>query len=345
MIINMRIGKVSENVLIRSVLRKIETKREEVLCGAGIGRDCAVLSFGEDMETVISTDPISAPIDMVCSYGIHKALNNVATTGAEPVGVMISAVLPEEAEEKELQDMMRQAEEICAKFHTQILGGHTEVMPEIKTPLLTVSGIGKRRKGSIADKKGIAGNEPDMRPIRAGQDVIISKWIGIEGTVRLAREHKQELITRYPIGMIDDAIGFESYLSVVPDAAIAIKSGVCAMHDASWGGIFAALWEMADSAGVGLEIDLKKIPIRQETIEICEFYDLNPYELLSGGSLLMTSEDGTGLVRELEKAGIPAVIVGKTTSGNDRVILNEEERRFLEPPKTDQLYGLKEFRN
>lgn len=341
MIINMKIGKVSENVLIRSVLRKIETKREEVLCGAGIGRDCAVLSFGEDMETVISTNPVSAPIDMVCSYGIHKALNNIAAAAAEPVGVMISAVLPEETEEKQLQDMMRQAEEICTEFRIQIIGGHTEVMPGIKSPLLTVSGIGKRRKGSAADKNGIAGTKPDIRPLRAGQDVIISKWIGIEGTVRLAREHKQELVTRYPIGMIDEAIQFANYLSVVPDAAAAVKSGVCAMHDVSRGGIFAALWEMADSAGVGLEIDLKKIPVRQETIEICEFYDLNPYELLSGGSLLMTSEDGTGLVRELEKAQIPAVIVGKTTSGNDRVILNEEERRFLEPPKMDQMYMLK----
>lgn len=331
----MRIGKVSENVLIRSVLRKIETKREEVLCGAAIGKDCAVLSFDEGVETVISTNPISAPIDMVCSYGVHKALNNVATAGAEPVGVMISAVLPEETEEKELQDMMRQAEEICAQFRVQIMGGHTEVMPGIKTPLLTVSGVGKRSKCDITGKWS------GVRTIEPGQDVIISKWIGLEGTVRLAREYRKELITRYPIGMIDEAIEFERFLSVVPDAATAIKSGVCAMHDVSWGGIFAALWEMADGAGVGLEIDLKKIPIRQETIEICEFYDLNPYELLSGGSLLMTSGDGTGLVRELEKAGIPAVIVGKTTPGNDRVILNEEERRFLELPKMDQIHMLK----
>ena len=44
------------------------------------------------------------------------------------------------------------------------------------------------------------------------------------------------------------------------------------------------------------------------------------------------------LVRELEKAGIPATIIGKATAGNDRVLLNEEERRFLEPPKADELY-------
>ena len=94
---------------------------------------------------------------------------------------------------------------------------------------------------------------------------------------------------------------------------------------------------MANGAGVGLEIDLKKLPVRQETIELCEFFDLNPYELSSGGCLLMTAEDGNGLVDALKKEGIPAVVVGKTTDGNDRVLFNEEERRFLEPPKTDQL--------
>ena len=110
------------------------------------------------------------------------------------------------------------------------------------------------------------------------------------------------------------------------------------MHDVTEGGIFGALWEIAEASGVGLEIDLKKIPLKQETVEICEFFGINPYELISSGSMLMAAEDGNGLVMELEKAGIPAVVIGKATDSNDRVLLNEDERRFLEPPKTDELY-------
>jgi hydrogenase expression/formation protein HypE len=117
-----------------------------------------------------------------------------------------------------------------------------------------------------------------------------------------------------------------------------VKSGVSAMHDVTEGGIFGALWEMAEASGVGLEIDLKKIPIRQETVEICEFFGLNPYQLISSGSMLMATEDGNRLVSDLEKSGIHAVVVGKATEGNDRVLLNGEERRFLEPPKTDEIY-------
>ena len=240
-------------------------------------------------------------------------------------------MLSENLEEKELQDMMAQAEEICGRHHVQIAGGHTEVTGAVKRPVLTVTGIGKRTK---ADGR---------KRIKPGQDVVVSKWIGLEGTVRIAREHREALLTRYPARMIDEAAEFEQFFSVIPEAATARKSGVCGIHDASQGGIFGALWEMADGAGVGLEIDLKKLPVRQETIEVCEFFDLNPYELSSTGCLLMTSEDGNALVAALKREGIPAVAVGKTTDGNDRLLLNGEERCFLEPPKTDELYKIDKF--
>ena len=112
------------------------------------------------------------------------------------------------------------------------------------------------------------------------------------------------------------------------------------MHDVSEGGIFAALWEFAESSGVGLEIDIKKIPIKQESVEICEFFDINPYKIVSGGCLLIATEDGNLMVRELEKAGIPAVVIGKATDKNERVLLNEDEVRFLETVQVDELYTL-----
>ena len=98
------------------------------------------------------------------------------------------------------------------------------------------------------------------------------------------------------------------------------------------------MWEMASGAGVGLNIDLKKLPVRQETIEICEYFTLNPYELLSGGCLIMAAPEGEKLVRDLAGADIPAVVVGRTTGGNDRVLYNGEEKRYLDMPKTDQIY-------
>lgn len=325
----MRLGKISENVLKRSVLKKIKTHREEVVSGAGIGKDCAILAFGEE-QTVLSVTPVTAPVTELSSYAIPMVLNNIAVAGAHPVGVMLSILLPEETEETELRQIMEQAEEVCHAWNVEIMGGHTEVTSVVAKPVMTVTGVGRKEAARAGFPQGI----------KANQDIVVSKWIGLEGTARLAKEHKEELCSKYPVRMIEEAAGYDKYLSVIPEAATAMKSGVCGMHDVSRGGIFGALWEMASGAGVGLEVDLKKLPIKQETVEICEFFELNPYELLSGGCLIMVTEDGNGLVSALAREEIPAVIVGRTTDSNDRILYNEDEKRYLDMPKTDQIYDV-----
>ena len=124
----------------------------------------------------------------------------------------------------------------------------------------------------------------------------------------------------------------------MPEAATAVKSGADYLHAARGGGVFGGLWELAAANGVGLVVDLKCIPVRQETIEVCEFFDLNPYELSAGGSLLAVTQNGGELVRRLADAGIPAAVIGRTTQGNDRIVRHGEESRYLEPADGDQLF-------
>ena len=324
----MKTGKIPESVLKRSVLRQLHNRRDEVLLGAGVGEDCAALTLEADEVFVMSTDPITGTGKEMGSLAVITTANDLASSGAEPVGVMLTILLPEESEEALLKEIMRDAEATCEKFHMQILGGHTEVSAAVNRPVISVSGVGKVKKDAMIKTGGA----------RPGMDIVVSKWIGIEGTVILAKERERELRGRYATTFIDRSKDLDAYISVLSEAAVAARSGVSAMHDITEGGIFGALWEMAEASGVGLEIDLKKIPVRQETIEICEFFGLNTYELISGGSMLMAAEDGNQLVHELEKAGIPAAVIGKAMAGNDRVLRNEEERRFLEPPKPDELY-------
>lgn len=324
----MKIGKVPESVLKRSVFKQIHTTRQEVLLGASVGEDCAAVKLAEDELFVISTDPITGTATDIGNLAIHITLNDLASAGAEPVGVMLTILLPEQAQEPELKKMMGQIEEACAAARVQIMGGHTEVTRAVNQPLINVCGVGKAKTGKLVSTAGA----------KTGDDIVITKWIGLEGTSIIAKEKETELLTRYPIEMIETAKKFDQYLSVLPEAATAVKSGVSAMHDVTEGGIFGALWEMAEASGVGLEIDLKKIPVKQETIEVCEFFGINPYELISSGSMLIAAGDGNMLVGELRKQGIAAAVVGKAVEGNDRVLINEDDRRFLEPPKTDELY-------
>lgn len=299
-----------------------------MLVGPGIGEDCAALAFDEEETFLITTDPVTGTKEEIGRLAVNIAANDIAASGGEPVGILVSALFPERIREARIKRIMSDIEAECTVLNMEVLGGHTEITDAVTRPVLTVTGVGKGKRRQLFTE----GN------IKPGQDIVVSKWIALEGTALLAKEKEEELLTRYPQQLIETAKGFDTLISIVGEAATAVKSGVSAMHDIAEGGIFAALWEMAEGAGVGLKIDLKKIPIKQESVEICEFFRISPYELFSGGSLLMITDKGYDLVSGLEEKGIHAAVIGKTTDSHDRVIINGEECRFLEPPKPDELY-------
>ena len=324
----MKIGKVPENVLKRSILKQIKTKRAEVLVGAGVGEDCAAIALAPDEVMVLSTDPITGTTKDIGKWAVMVSANDIASSGAEVIGMLVCAMLPPDISEAELKEAMQQIEVSCEELNIQVVGGHTEITDAVTRPILTMTGIGKVKQDRFLTTGGA----------KPGQDIVITKWIGLEGTSILAKEKEDELLSKFPRHLVDEAKEYDRMMSVIPEAAIAVKSNVSAMHDITEGGVFGALWELAESAGVGLTVDLKKLPIKQATVEICNYYDINPYELMSSGSMLMAVYNGHDLVRALEQEQIHAVVVGKVTDSNDKIVINGEETRFLEPPKTDELY-------
>ncbi len=324
----LKTGKVPESVLKRSIIKQIRNKRDEIIVGAGVGEDCAAIELADDEIFVTSTDPITGTSHDIGALSVHVTANDIASSGAEVIGVMLSVLLPEGTEESELKSIMAQVEEVCEKLNIQTVGGHTEVTNVVNQTVITTTGIGKVKKDKLVTTSGA----------HPGDDVVVTKWIGLEGTSIIAKEKESEISKRFPPAFIETAKGFSEYLSVVEDAKIATSVGVSAMHDVTEGGIFGALWEIAAASGCGLEIELLDIPVKQETVEICELFGINPYGLISSGSMLITAPNGSDIVRQLKKAGINAAVIGKVTKGNDRLIINGDEKRFLEPPASDELY-------
>lgn len=321
-------GKVSESVLKRSVLKTISVKREEVMYGPSVGEDCCVLKYPNDTLMVLSTDPITGTTKDIGKLAIHVTANDIAASGATLVGVLLTVLLPEGFREEDLKLIMQDIDKVCKQMNVQVLGGHTEVTSAVNQVILSVTGVGRATKETLT----MSGS------LKPGYDLVMTKWAGIEGTAIIALEKEEELKKHIKKSLIDDAKSLMSMISVVPDSAVAMNNGVKAMHDITEGGIMGALWEMASSSKVGFEVNLDDIPIKRETIEICEYYGINPYQLISSGSMLMGTDNGTDLVKALNEAGIHAVVIGKTTSSNDRLIINDQIRRSLKPPKTDELY-------
>lgn len=324
----MKIGKIPETVLKRSVLKQITRRREEVLVGPAIGEDCSIISLNDDEVFVISIDPITGTVQDIGTLAVHITANDIASSGAEVIGIMLSVLLPENTTEAELKNMMFEVDSVCEQLSIEVLGGHTEVAKAVNQPIITVTGIGKMKKSDVIKTSGA----------KAGQEIVMTKWAGLEGTAILAKAKEQELLTKYSADFIKEAQKMLNYISVIPESKIAMKVGVSSMHDVTEGGIFGALWEIGAASGVGLEVNLQKIQLKQETVEICEFFDLNPYMLISSGCMLIVSDNANLLVDRLMEEGIAASVIGRITEGNDRIVINGDEIRYLEPPKTDELY-------
>ena len=323
----MKVGKISEVALKRAVLKQLHTKREEVLFGGAVGEDCAAVKTEKGKAMVLSSNPVIGTGKLQGALAIYSAVNNLAASGAEAIGVMITLLLPEGFQESRLTELSNEIAQVCQELQIEVMGGHTEVTTTVLEPVFSVVAVGKAEENHLLRAKDA----------KAGQEIVMSKWIGMEGSVAIAAAKEGELKERFPKAMIDQIKAMLPNCCAAAEAALALKSGVSAMHDVSSGGIYGALYELSEAAGVGLEIDLRAIPIKQETVEICEYLGLNPYYLKSGGSMLMVCDHGQELVRILEKEGIHAAVIGKTTSERSKAVINEGEVSYLERPKADEL--------
>jgi hydrogenase maturation factor len=259
---------------------------------------------------------------------VTAAVNNLVAGGAEPQSLTVQATLPVSYEEPQLKTDMKQIAQAAASYHMQVVCGHTEISDAVTRPWYHMTGIGR-----VEDTQCRA-----QEVLQPGQSLVMTKWIALAGTAALALRYEEELGKRFPLTLIDRAKEFEKLMSVAQEARAITHFGTCAMHDLSQGGIFGALWEMAERAGVGLEVDLKKIPVKQETVEICEYFDINPYNLYSAGALLTGTTQPEALIAELAAGGVHAAVIGRVTDGRDRIIRNGEDVRFLDRPQQEEWY-------
>ena len=321
----MKTGKISEPILKRSVLKKISYKDKSVLGRAAVGYDAAVVAL-DDYKLVTSTQTVVDKRDLHMNRAFIKAVNNLVAMGVEPKYAQISIVLPEGMREIKLKMLMDEMCEFARVRKISITGGNTMVSAGVVNPVVTVSVTGIATKDEPCNYK----YKEEVKP---GYDIVMINAAALEATVLLAYEKEEDLKSRFTSTYIDSAKDFVKYFSVEKAAYIGTKCGVKAMHDMSDSGVFGALWELGEAGNCGMEINLKKINMRQETIEITNYLGINPYIIPSTGSLLMVTLDGLGLIHELEKEGIEAFVIGKIVEGNDRVIINEDEKRYLEPPR------------
>ncbi|KXG76095.1 Hydrogenase expression/formation protein HypE [Fervidicola ferrireducens] len=322
----MKTGKIPPEILKKTVYPFLGEKRSEVLVHSGFGEDCCVIDFG-DYVAVASSDPITGADTEGGYFSVFVACNDVAACGAKPVGILITLLLPEGSSESMLLKIMESIDRACREIGIEVLGGHTEVTPAVTKPVISATAIGMARKDGFVTSAGA----------KPGDDIIVTKYIGLEGTAILALDFEKFLREKLPEETVKKAQSLVKNISVIEDGLTASAIGVSAMHDITEGGLLGAIWEITEASGVGAEIYADRIPILPETQAICQVFEIDPLALISSGSMLICTSKGQEVVKALKEKSIPATIIGSVTS-NGRYILKSGQKFPITPPERDELY-------
>ena len=324
-------GIIPENMFKRSVLREFKTEDKDVITGAAFGKDCAILNLKEASDRMGVTQA-TANDKRDAALVVTKAVNSLAASGFLAKYVSISVCLPQSFEEDDLKILISDISSGCKENEVTVIG------------INTVTG-GKEECIISVTAFGYAGNFDDetagKEAVKPGDSIVVSKWIGIEGSLIILREKEEEIRKRYNKEFIRLFDGYSDYLSVASEAKVASASKVKEMKAVSEHGIFGALWELSEVTGLGLSVDAKAIPVRQEVIEICNLFDINPYEMKSSGMLIMVTKEPDALIEALKEDGIDASVIGSFSDNNDKTVLNGEEKRSLDQIKPDSIYKIR----
>ena len=133
-------------------------------------------------------------------------------------------------------------------------------------------------------------------------------------------------------------------MTVMEDCAIARRfRGVHVMHDATEGGIWGGLYEMARAGGFGLRVDEEAIPVQPVIRRTAEVFRFDPFAAISEGTLIaiVDPKDTAGLVLKLRDQGIPAAAVGELVAAREGLrIAGRTGERPLEYPAADPYWAL-----
>lgn len=321
------IGKLPNDQLERILANFSGKRRDEVLTKPAIGEDCAVLKFGDDL-CVVTTDPITGAENDIGTLAVHVACNDLASSGAEPVGLMVTLLVPPDTGFEEIAEIMDQVRKEADSINADIIGGHTEVTDAVTRTVISITALGKARENRVVTTSGA----------RPGDDIVITKYAATEGTVILANLLGDYLEKRIGKEVVEKARQLIGSISVLKEGLIASEYGATGMHDVTEGGVLGAVWELCRASGCGAVVYKDRIPLLEETKIICECLGIDPLRLISSGSMLITCQDGEGLAKKLKEAGISSSVIGRITQDRQCLIVAGEKTLNIDPPESDELY-------
>ncbi len=322
----MKSGEISASARGRVMNALLQVKPGEVLPARKAGRE--LLRFEVNGQTGQAQSWASGlyPENGVCVF--RQAQAELLAEGFEPALALFSVQMPDNLPESWLTGCADRVGKAARQEGVRMGAGPMLFLPGLTDPVVIITMTGCRPGEEDGGKDpGHAG---------AGQDIIMTGFAGLWGSAGLTFRYYAALLEHFNPDFLADLHrpGPDAFR---PDLAVRTlrNAGAESIFAAGQGGIYTALWDFGVRDGLGLTVDLAKIPVRQDCVEVCDHLGVNIYQLMSQGCVLAAADHSSLLLHFLQEAGIPAAVIGNFTGGNDRVILTDGEQKFLEPFRGD----------
>ena len=323
----MKVGNISQTVWRRSLKNQLDIKQDEIISAPSMTGRVTALDFGDDKLYITALGKSFGKSSKTGLYAAISAVSEIKMRKGDVKSVELDITLPVFTSEAQLKALVVEVKEYTKECGIPLSGITTEVNPAVNRILCNATAHGTAVKEKwISSSKAVA-----------GEDIVLTGLVGLEGMARILNEKETDLEDRFNKAFLRQCkekilmLKETTYMDALKD------TDITAVMQIGTGGIMAALWNITEGTGAGLEADMSRMAINQETVEILEYYNLNPYEMTSNGSFLVITKNGDEVVRKVHDAGGKAVKIGITVKGNKKMITGRDEERYLDRPVFDEL--------
>ena len=153
-----------------------------------------------------------------------------------------------------------------------------------------------------------------------------------EITADLAASNREQLLQRYNRRFVKNAIGLRSEQDEIMDILSSRIRREDQIFPSGEAGVYDTLWQIGETFRSGMIVDALSLPIRTETVEVCELLELDPFAVPSKGMVFIVTDQPNHILDILRLAGKDAVIAGYLTEKKARIVTVGERQRYLARP-------------
>ena len=307
-------------------LKRLPTHSRRVVQGPG--ENAGIIDIGDGWACAFKIESHNHPSFIEpfqgAATGVGGILRDIFTMGARPVAIMDSLrfgpITPQDGKSDQatihrnhsiLEGVVSGIASYGNCFGVPNLGGETKFEPcYSQNPLVNAFALGLVRRDEIYYARAAGeGNPVIYVGAKTGRD-------GIHGATMASEEFSEQSEQKRPNVQVGDPFLEKLLLEACLEA---MRTGaVVGIQDMGAAGLTCSTCEMGGRGGVGLEIELDRVPQRET--------GMSPYEIMLSESqerMLLVAEKGreAEVFRVFDKWGLDAVTVGRVTlDGKMRVL-------------------------